>query len=212
MAGVRGSSLAPPTHKIEGPAAQGPRMLSHLVKPKATHLESYILALEKGWTLDLRGAAAAAEQLTKVREDPAAFLCALEHRSDQRSSIQLPDGSWVPRLPGFQRWIWDGAFCGAVGLRWQPGTTELPVYCLGHVGYGVVPWKQGRGYATAALGQILPEAKVVGLPHIDLTTDPDNSASQKVITRNGGVLIKRFSKPAQFGGKPGLLFRIYLDR
>ena len=38
----------------------------------------------------------------------------------------LPDGTCVPRLPGYQRWMWDGAFAGSIGFRWQYGTVELP--------------------------------------------------------------------------------------
>jgi predicted acetyltransferase len=48
----------------------------------------------------------------------------------------------------------------------------------------------------------------VGLPYVEITTDPDNVASQRVIEANGGVLIEHFIKPPQFGGKPGLRFRI----
>jgi predicted acetyltransferase len=95
-------------------------------------------------------------------------------------------------------------------LRWQPGTTELPPHCLGHIGYAVVPWKQRRGYATSALRLILPEAKAVGLSYVEITTDPDNIPSQRVIAANGGILVERFTKPPQFGSKPGLRFRIYL--
>lgn len=181
-----------------------------LVIPASVHLASHIQALQQGWTMDLRGAAAAAEQLQSLRADPSAYLAGLDDRSVAGRFIQLPDGSQVPRLPGFQRWLWDGEFCGTIGLRWQPGTAELPPYCLGHVGYGVVPWKRRRGYATRALQQLLPEARAVGLPHIDLTTDPDNLPSQKVIIANGGCLVREFIKPAQFGSKPGLLFRIQL--
>jgi predicted acetyltransferase len=161
--------------------------------------------------MDLRGSAAAVEQLERVTEDPRKFLEGLEDPIGKGAPIQLPDGSFVPRLPGFQRWMWDGEFCGSIGLRWQPGTLELPEYCLGHIGYGVVPWKRRRGYATAALAQILPEAKLVGLAHVDLTTDLDNIASQKVIAANGGFLVKEFTKPAHFGSTPGLLFRISLS-
>ncbi len=44
-----------------------------------------------------------------------------------------------------------------IGLRWQRGSEALPPYCLGHIGYAVVPWKQGRGYATRALREVLGE-------------------------------------------------------
>lgn len=186
-------------------------MSMSLIRPTETHIVSYRHALEKGWSMDLRGAAAAVEQLANVRAAPLEFLAGLDDPDGVGGEIKLPDGSSVPRLPGLQRWLWDGEFCGAIGLRWAPGTAELPEYCLGHIGYGVVPWKQRRGYATAALAQILPEAMAVGLPHVDLTTDPENTASQKVILRNGGTLLREFTKAIQFGGKPGLLFRIQLS-
>ena len=71
--------------------------------------------------------------------------------------------------------------------------------------------KRNQGYATAALRQLLPEAKAVGLPYIELTTDRDNVPSQRVITANGGVLVERFDKPEPYGGGPALRFRISLD-
>jgi len=71
-----------------------------------------------------------------------------------------------------------------------------------------VPWKQRLGYAKSALRLILPEARAIGLPCVEITTDPDNIASQRVIEANGGILLKHFIKPPQFGCKPGLRFRI----
>ncbi|HEY3663003.1 MAG TPA: GNAT family N-acetyltransferase, partial [Chthoniobacterales bacterium] len=99
-------------------------------------------------------------------------------------------------------------FCGSIGLRWQAGTTALPPHCLGHIGYAVVPWKQRLGYATAALRLILPQARAVGLPYVEITTDPDNIPSQRVVQANGGILVEHFIKPVQFGSTPGLRFRI----
>uniref|UniRef100_UPI0013D73CCE GNAT family N-acetyltransferase n=1 Tax=Klebsiella pneumoniae TaxID=573 RepID=UPI0013D73CCE len=66
-------------------------------------------------------------------------------------------------------------------------------------GYAVVPWKQRRGYATAALAAILPEARRIGLGQIELTCDPENRASIRVIEANGGMLAGRF-QAAQYGG------------
>jgi predicted acetyltransferase len=106
--------------------------------------------------------------------------------------------------------MWDGEFCGSIGFRWQPGTTELPAYCLGHIGYAVVPWKRGRGYASRALKLLLLEVKEEGLPHVEITTDADNLASQRVIEANGGTLVERFQKPAVYGGAESLRFRIVL--
>jgi predicted acetyltransferase len=180
-----------------------------LVRPSAEHLASYVAALERGWSADNeRGAAAAREELERIHADAEGFLASMEDREAMGPPVSLPDGSTVKRIPGFRRWLWDEEFCGSIGFRWQPGTTELPSHCLGHIGYAVVPWKQGLGYATSALRLLLPEAKAVGLPYVEITTDPANIASQRVIMANGGVLIEHFTKPPQFGSKPGLRFRI----
>jgi predicted acetyltransferase len=182
----------------------------HLVRPSPEHLASYVAALERGWSHDNERPAAAAEELLRIRTDPAAFLASMEDREAKGPAVTLPDGSQVPRLPGLRRWMWDGEFAGNIGLRWQAGTPLLPPYCLGHIGYSVVPWKQGRGYAKQALGAMLQEARAVGLPYVEITTDSDNLASRRVIESCGGVLHERFSKPQQFGGRPGLRFRIAL--
>lgn len=183
-----------------------------LVRPSTEHLPSYVAALEQGWSADnVRGAAAAVEELERIRADAAGFLASIEDREARGAPVTLPDGSVVPRLPSFRRWLWDGEFAGSIGLRWQPGTTALPPYCLGHIGYAVVPWKQRLGYATAALRLLLPEAAAVGLPFVEISTDPENVASQRVIAAAGGTLYERFTKPPQFGGKPGLRFRIALQ-
>jgi predicted acetyltransferase len=182
-----------------------------LVRPGPEHLAGYVAALERGWSADNeRGPEAAREELARIQTDAAAFLASMEDREANGPPVTLPDGSLAQRLPGFKRWLWDGDFCGSIGLRWQPGTTALPRHCLGHIGYAVVPWKQRRGYATSALRLILPEARAVGLAYVEITTDPDNIASRRVIEANGGILIERFIKPEQFGCKPGLRFRIAL--
>lgn len=182
-----------------------------LVRPAEAHLQSYVAALERGWSADnVRGRAAAEEELARIRESPAQFLASLDDREGKGPPITLPDGSTVERLPGYRKWIWDREFVGSIGLRWPRGTTELPPHVLGHIGYAVVPWHQRKGYATAALRLMLDEAKALGLPCVEITTDPENIASRKVIERAGGVLHEQFFKPASFGGHPGLRYRVFL--
>ena len=182
-----------------------------LIRPTFDHLPSYVDALRQGWSADnVRGAVAAQEELARIAADAPAFIGSLDDREAKGAPIKLPDGSLTARLPGFRRWMWDGEFAGSISLRWQRGTPALPPHCLGHIGYGVVPWKQGKGYATRALQLLLPEAAAEGLPYVELTTDPENVASQRVILANGGSLVEQFTKPAQFGSKPGLRYRIEL--
>jgi predicted acetyltransferase len=149
--------------------------------------------------------------LDDIRRSPETFLLLLDDPAAAGKPIQLPDGTLVPRLPGFRRWIWDGEFCGSVGFRWTPGSAVLPPTCLGHVGYSIVPWKRGRGYAKAALALILPDARERGLPYVEVVTDADNVASQRVVIANGGELFERFAKGSHFGATEALRFRIALQ-
>jgi predicted acetyltransferase len=181
-----------------------------LVWPAAQSLPGHVHALQQGWSPDNLRPQAVLDELTRIAEDPDRFLSEQVDRETKGPSITLPDGSKVPRLPGYSRWMWDGEFCGLIGFRWQPGTSELPPYCLGHVGFSVVPWKRRRGYATRALQLLLPQAGEEGLAYIELTANSDNIASRRVIEANGGKLIERFHKPAAYGGAESLRFRILL--
>jgi predicted acetyltransferase len=182
-----------------------------LVWPAAEHLASYTRALANGWSPDNLRAQTAVDELDRIKEDPHRFIAGQIDREANGPPVTLPDGSIVRRLPGYKRWMWDGEFCGVIGFRWQPGTAELPPHVLGHIGFSVVPWKQRRGYATRALALLLVDVGYEGLSHVELTTDPENIASQRVIAANGGVLVERFTKPAVFGGAEGLRFRIFLS-
>lgn len=183
-----------------------------IVRPATTYLASYVDALQRGYSPDnVRGAVAAQELLARIETlGPDAFVASLEDREARGPLITLPDGTQVKRIPGFHRWMWDGDFCGSISLRWKPGTTDLPPHVLGHIGYSVAEWKRRLGYATSALAQLLVEARDTELSFVEITTDPDNIASQHVITANGGVLVEEFVKPASFGSKPGLRYRIAL--
>jgi predicted acetyltransferase len=165
-----------------------------LLVPALAELPAYADALRRGfWSDNLRREESARDELAKIAADPAAFVASLNDPEAKAGPITLPDGSTVPRLPGYRRWMWDdGELCGNVNFRWQRGTSALPPHVLGHIGYAVVPWKQRRGYATRALALMLPACRREGLAYVELTTDPDNLASQKVITSNGGVLVERF--------------------
>ena len=186
-------------------------LTSRLVWPSRELLPSYVAALERGWSPDnLRGTDAAQEELVRIAANPDAFIASLVDKEAAGGPVTLPDGSTAPRLPGYRRWIWDGEFCGSIGFRWQCGTEALPPYCLGHIGYAVVPWKQRRGYATQALGEMLREAKVEGLRFVEITTDPDNVPSRRVVEANGGVLLEEFVTPSALGGTRKVRYRVQI--
>jgi predicted acetyltransferase len=181
-----------------------------LVTPSLTHLPSYIAALQRGWLPNNMREQSAAEELARIEANAQGFIDWLDSRSSVGETIPLPDGTLVPRLPGFRRWMWDGEFCGSIALRWQAGSNDLPDYCLGHIGYSVVPWRQRQGHATRALTLLLPLAREQGLSHVIISTQPDNLASQKVIMRNGGQFIDAFKPPAFYGHEQEWRYRIDL--
>jgi predicted acetyltransferase len=181
-----------------------------LVWPAAEYLAGYVYALQQGWSPDNLRPEAALEELARIKADPVRFLTEQVDREANGPPVTLPDGRSVPRLPGYSQWMWDGEFCGSINFRWQPGTSELPPYCLGHIGYGVVPWKRRRGYATRALELLLAQAGDEGLSSVEIVADSTNIPSQRVIEANGGKLIERFDKPAEYGGSNSLRYRILL--
>ena len=180
-----------------------------LVWPSSYYLPGYVDALERGWSPDTMRPEAGLGELARIAVDPGGFVDGLVDREGRGPPIHLPDGSTVARLPGYRRWLWDGAFCGSISFRWQPGTTALPPHCLGHIGYNVVPWKRRRGYATRALALLLEDVREEGLEFVELTTEVSNVASRRVIEANGGVLVERFDLPPQYGQREDFRFRIH---
>ena len=165
-----------------------------LVPPCREWLGEYEQALAAGWSPNTEQDISQRE-LRELRRDPDAYLDNLLHGT----TIRRPDGTAVPRLPARDFWIVDDSFCGRIGLRFQRGTEELPAHVSGHVGYSVVAWKRGRGYATEALRRLLPYARAEGLSRVLITCDDDNHASQRVILANGGVAAGRASHPSRPG-------------
>ena len=181
-----------------------------LLKPSIAHISEYVAALRQGWSPDNLRSEAAQEQIESIEKDAASFVSNLDDPTAKAGLLTLPDGSKVPRLPSIRRWIWDDEFCGHIGFRWKLGTEELPPTCSGHIGYGVVPWRQGEGLASAALVAILPEAKEAGLEFVKITTSPDNPASVRVIEKAGGALIRTYIADKALGGHETLEFKIMI--
>ena len=57
---------------------------------------------------------------------------------------------------------------------------------------------------------LLDEIAGEGLRWIEVTTDPDNLASRRVVEANGGRLVERFVYPAAYGRGAGLRYRVDL--
>jgi predicted acetyltransferase len=89
-------------------------------------------------------------------------------------------------VPASMYWIVNAeGYVGRITIRHR--LTEELKRVGGHIGYVVRPSKRGQGYASEALRMALKEAKLLGLAQVLLTCDDDNTASIRVIEKNGGV-------------------------
>jgi predicted acetyltransferase len=122
------------------------------------------------------------------------------HSSDE---VESPAGfaTWVARLNAqldpakpldagrvrcTYRWIVEDARVqGAIALRHELNDRLMQ---LGHIGYGVRPSARRRGLASWALGQMLGEARALGLDRVLIVCEAGNVASAKTIESRGGVL------------------------
>lgn len=181
------------------------------MRPSRALLPAYVAALESGWApSNIGGERLRVAHLAAIADDADGFLAGLHDPDAAGAPITLADGSRVPRLPGYTRWIEAGGFAGFANLRWQRGTDALPAHVAGHIGYGVVPEQRGQGIATRALALLLDEARGVGLGHVELTADPANVASLRVIAANGGAQVGRETEPPALGGREIIRWRIVL--
>ena len=111
-----------------------------LVPPSLDHLPSYVAALKRGWSPDnIRGVAASIDELAQIERDASLFIERLTDRDAKGPPVVLPDGTTAARLPGFRLWLWDGEFCGSIGLRWQPGTAAFVMMTYGHLWMSGIP-------------------------------------------------------------------------
>jgi predicted acetyltransferase len=167
-----------------------------LVEPSLLNLQGFEHALMRGWSPDPRrqqDKPFVETELRALRQDRQAFLTRLAAGEVVATSVANRDPQRLTIQPF---WIWDGAFCGCITFRYLPGTMQLPLHVPGHVGYSIVPWKQGRGYATQALRLLLPIADRAGFVKISIICNEDNLASKRVIEKAGGVLCREGTDPS----------------
>ncbi|MGW0433381.1 GNAT family N-acetyltransferase [Micromonospora sp. NPDC003197] len=117
-------------------------------------------------------------------------------------NVDSPAGfaAWVARLAGGSdptetidvgkrrcsyRWIVeDDRVLGGIALRHH---SDDFVLWAGHIGYGIRPSARRRGLAVWALGQMLHEARALGMDRLLAVCAVDNVASARTIERCGGI-------------------------
>ena len=149
---------------------------AQLVEP-SEELKRELLAMAEEY------AAAGEERYREVIEDFDGYLRGLAR---YRAGVNLPPGR-VPSSSFFL--VHRGRVVGHSALRHQ--LTPALEHEGGHIGYDIRPSARRRGYGTLILALTLERARSLGLARALLTCDTDNTASARIIERNGGALVAR---------------------
>ena len=125
-------------------------------------------------------------------EIAADFGSYLKRLEDLRLGRNLPPG----RVQATAFWMIENE--GVVGTLSVRHTLNESLKMLGgHIGYDVSCAHRGKGYATDALRQSLEFAGRIGLSEVLITCKDMNTASIRVIERNGGTLIDKVMVPGR---------------
>jgi predicted acetyltransferase len=116
--------------------------------------------------------------LELAERDFAAYVAKKLADADPRAATSVPKTHlWA---------VADDQFVGRIAIH--HALTDALRVMGGHIGYDTVPSVRGRGVATEMLRQALPIARALGLREVLVTCDATNTASVRVIERNGGAL------------------------
>ncbi|BFH12995.1 GNAT family N-acetyltransferase [Paenibacillus melissococcoides] len=110
-------------------------------------------------------------------------------RSYLKSYIQMSQGRRLPAhlVPQNVYWLYVQGWPVGIG-KLRHALTDALRERGGHIGYAIRPEARQRGYGTIMLRLLLAEARRIGLREVLLTCDEDNTASRRVIEKNGGRL------------------------
>lgn len=183
-----------------------------LITPSLDNLHLYLAALRREKEMGAKAFHNTEDILAKAEANPHDLVASFDDRVGGRIFTDN-DGTQRQALPAFTRWLFregDLEVAGTIQMRWKEGTTQLPPYCLGHIGYQIFPWHRGHGLATEQLAKMLEIVKAeIDLPYVDITTNVENIPSQKVIIKNGGKKIKEFKVIREGIEKRAILWRVF---
>ncbi len=156
--------------------------MPELIAP-SPHLHSSWLDAQAEWGPDahMDGAGLGSADDVESAEGFAAWTERLRRQADRTAAVEQG------RVHATYWWIAEGdTYLGAIDLRHYLNAFLLDAG--GHIGYGVRPSARRRGLAGWALGQVLHEARLMGMDRVLLTCDPGNEPSVRTIEGAGGVL------------------------
>jgi predicted acetyltransferase len=90
-------------------------------------------------------------------------------------------------VPQWMYWMTDDSSEIFGVSRFRPVLNQKLMNEGGNIGYDVPPSKRNKGYATQLLSLTLDKARSDGLNKVLITCDKDNTASKRVIEKNGGL-------------------------
>lgn len=106
----------------------------------------------------------------------------VKEKQNRHTGENLPDG-FVRE--NFYLCYYEDKLVGVFSLKFE--LTDYLYNYGGHIGYAVRPSMRKRGLGTAILKQGLEISKKFGFKKILAVCDDDNTASEKIIVKNGGV-------------------------
>jgi predicted acetyltransferase len=123
-----------------------------------------------------------------IGKDPEDFEAYVQFLNEGADESKLADGF----VPHSTYWLMDSShrILGAVNIRHQLNQKLLE--SGGHIGYGIRPSERRKGYASELLRQSLQITRDLGLEQVLVVCDQTNTASERTILKNGGVLESEF--------------------
>lgn len=161
-----------------------------LILPSVEYKDSYLAAV-KEFQADTSNERRL-EQYRKlsVSELDSDFESYVEELLSHARGENLPEG-WVPDSVFWL--VDDGKFIGRLSIRHR--LTEQLEKFGGHIGYDIRPSERIKGYGSKILELALLKAKELGIMRVLLTCDATNTASRKIIEKNGGILENQIPNP-----------------
>lgn len=170
-------------------------MAASLVLASPAYAKSYIEALREGFRRGDQPVMTPAE-IDEIEADVDDFFARLTLKT---GTILLPHGELIPRVPSDIYWLIDGdTFIGEAGIRYSLNDWLLQIG--GHVGYGIRPEFQCKGYGKLILKLALDILRARGIDRALVTCYDHNVGSARIIEANGGLLENLLDDP-RGGGK-----------